>query len=209
MMTHTKNRQRHWDDVYAARAPEAVTWYQENPAASLSLIQGHGAPDAPLIDIGGGASTLVDHLLAAGFGDVSVLDVSDVAIGRARKRLAAQASSVTWIKADITQWKPSRRYGLWHDRAVFHFLTDGADRKAYIRALDDALAPDGTAIIATFGMDGPEKCSGLPVEHYDQAKLAGELGPIFQVLSQTDETHVTPKGNSQAFSYFVVTRRTA
>jgi SAM-dependent methyltransferase len=156
---------------------------------------------APIIDVGGGASRLVDSLLADGFSDLTVLDVSATALQRARDRLQSAANRVTWIEADITTWVPPRRFRIWHDRAVFHFLTDAPDRRRYVAVLRAALAEGGDVVIATFGIDGPERCSGLPVRRYDGAALAGELGAGFALLCAEQERHVTPSGTVQPFLY--------
>ena len=193
-------RRQHWDRVHAARQPTEVSWFQERPERSLRLIQHTGVrADQPIIDIGGGASRLVDHLLAAGFSDVTVLDVSATALGLARARLGESAARVTWIEADITLLQPARRYHVWHDRAVFHFLTDEADRRAYARALATGLDPGGFAIVATFGPEGPERCSGLPVVRYGPEALAAELG--LTLMASEAEMHRTPAGKDQQFVY--------
>lgn len=192
----------HWDRVYATRAPDEVSWFQPDPGLSMSMIEAAGAGlGDPVIDIGGGASTLVDALLAAGHRAVTVLDISDKALAAARTRLGARAESVAWIVADVTRWRPEASYPVWHDRAAFHFLTDAGERAAYMAALRAALRPGGTAIIAAFAADGPERCSGLPVRRYSPALLAGELGPGFRLIETTDEEHVTPAGARQHFVF--------
>lgn len=194
------DRRDHWERVHRARQPTEVSWFQERPERSLRLIRETGArTDSPIIDVGGGASRLVDQLLAAGFGDVTVLDVSGAAIGLAQARLGESASRVTWIEADITSFEPTRRYYLWHDRAVFHFLTHDRDRRAYARALAAGLDPDGCAIVATFGPEGPERCSGLPVVRYEPNALADTLG--LALVASEVEIHRTPAGNEQQFVY--------
>lgn len=206
-MTNKTGRERHWQDVYEGKAADAVSWYQDTPAISLALIAAAGTgPADSVIDVGGGASRLVDHLLDAGYRDVTVLDIADAALEAAQARLGKTAGGVTWTAADITVWMPVRRYRVWHDRAVFHFLTEESDRAAYVRALDLALTPDGEAVIATFAPDGPEKCSGLPVERYDVEKLAGVLGQDFSVAEAGRERHVTPGGAMQSFVYFTIAR---
>lgn len=201
----------HWEDVYAAKAETAVSWYQRHPVRSLQMIAA-AAPDrtVPIIDVGGGASTLVDDLLAEGFGDITVLDVAEAALAKSKARLGAagsgDGSKVSWIAADITQWKPPRLYRVWHDRAVFHFLTDPARQDAYIAALEAATAPGATAIMATFALDGPEKCSGLPVQRYSPQTLAARLGRSFQLIDEARETHRTPGGLEQHFSYAMLRR---
>ncbi len=195
-------RRKHWDKVYAARAENEVSWFQEKPAISLDLIVSCGvAKTAPILDVGGGASRLADLLLQEGFTDISVLDVAEPALDRAKVRLGARASQVKWLTADITEWKPSDRYRVWHDRAVFHFLTDAMDRNAYRRALLAALEPGGTAIIATFALDGPERCSGLPVVRYSGASLEGELGGELRLIETVSENHRTPAGAIQRFQF--------
>lgn len=204
----TANPRPHWDNVYATKRENEVSWFQESPSVSLDLIRSAGvSPGSAVIDIGGGASRLVDALIAAGFTDVSVLDVAETALSATRARLGAKAGSVHWITADITQWNPLRHYDLWHDRAAFHFLTEPNERAAYIQRLIQALRPGGHAIIATFATDGPERCSGLPVIRYDAASLGAILGGGF-VLEQTrGEEHVTPFGNMQRFQYSLFRRR--
>jgi SAM-dependent methyltransferase len=170
---------------------------------SLRLIAGTGVSrSAPVIDVGGGASVLVDGLLEAGFTDVTVLDLSGAALASSRARLGARASSVQWTEADVTRADlPPRSFDLWHDRAVFHFLTDRADRLAYLRVLRHALRPGGHVVIATFAEDGPERCSGLPVRRYAPAQLHAELGSDFELLASEREAHVTPAGAVQRFQY--------
>lgn len=167
----------------------------------MEAIDRLGCPAKSLIDIGGGASVLVDQLIAKGWSDLSVLDLSQEALDLSRRRLGPQGATVEWLVADIATWHPSRRYQIWHDRAVFHFLTESADRTAYLTALTEALAPGGKAIIATFALDGPEKCSGLPVVRYDAAALVDELGPNFALIDSWNERHQTPGGSSQPFSW--------
>ncbi|MFC3227401.1 class I SAM-dependent methyltransferase [Marinibaculum pumilum] len=193
-------RRDHWRRVWRQKQPQQTSWYQAEPEISLALIDAAApALDRPVIDIGGGASLLVDALLARGHGDVTVLDIAPEAFDHARARLGAAAARVQWISADITTWQPSRRYALWHDRAVFHFLTGAADQAAYGRALEAGLAADGQAVIATFASDGPEKCSGLPVRRHDPASLVAALGGGLEVLEVRREAHPTPAGMRQSF----------
>jgi SAM-dependent methyltransferase len=194
--------------VYGTKADIEVSWYQLHPATSLRLIRA-AAPDPAtgIIDVGCGTSTLVDELLAAGYHDLAALDVSAAAIDRARGRVGLAGAGVEWIVADITRWQPQRQWGLWHDRAVFHFLTEPTAQDAYIRNLEKALAPAAAAIIATFALDGPEKCSGLPVQRYSAPTLARRLGPGFRLVSDTPERHTTPRGDVQSFMYAVFERR--
>jgi SAM-dependent methyltransferase len=200
----------HWQGVFTTKTDAEVSWYQPRPDVSLDLMTA-AAPDrdAAIIDVGGGTSTLTDHLLAAGYHDLTVLDISEAALARARQRLGAEADKVAWIAADITRWAPDRRWDIWHDRAAFHFLTDTAGQDAYIRAMTEATAPQAVVIIATFALDGPERCSGLPVQRYSPTTLAARLGPEFVLLEGRTEDHVTPAGAVQRFSYAVFRRGAA
>ena len=195
-------RRRHWQEVYAKRAENEVSWFQERPETSFDLIARSRVPKtAPVIDIGAGASRLIDLLLTDGFTDVTVLDIAESALAKARARLGGKARAVNWIVADITAWTPQRRYRLWHDRAVLHFLTAAEDRAAYRKTLIAALEPGGTAIIATFALDGPERCSGLPVVRYSGEGLADELGRDFRLIETVSEDHRTPAGTIQRFQF--------
>lgn len=201
-------RQAHWQRVYADRRPDDVSWYQSIPEKSLQLIRATGvAGSAPILDAGGGASTLVDHLLAAGYTDVSVLDISSKALDRSRTRLGESAGSVTWIESDVTALVPDRRYALWHDRAVFHFLTDPADREKYIETVCRALRADGYLVLSTFGLQGPERCSGLPVTRYGISELQDLLGAEFELGGYELDMHETPNGSTQQFLYSSWQRR--
>ena len=202
------DRTTHWQNVYATKGEAEVSWYQDSPTISLDLIRA-AAPDrdAAIIDIGGGASRLVDALLQHGYRDVAVLDLSANALDAAKTRLGDAASRADWIVADATTWRPPKTYQVWHDRAAFHFLTDPADRAAYIARLRSALAPGGHVIIATFAPDGPEKCSGLPVQRHDSASLLAELGPEFTLIETRRETHHTPWDSTQAFQFSRFRRR--
>lgn len=200
-------RREHWNQVYQTKAPEEVSWHQTTPATSLQLIEASGiAKDQGVIDVGGGASGLVDCLLAAGFLRPAVLDISAAALAHARQRLGTRADVVEWMEADVTEFTATRQFALWHDRAVFHFLTDPGDRRKYVAALQRALLPEGHVIIGTFALDGPAKCSGLDVTRYDAAGIAAELGAQFHLCGQRDETHVTPWSTEQRFSFFRFTR---
>lgn len=197
----------HWEEVYTSKAETAVSWYQSHPVQSLELIAS-AAPsrDAAIVDIGGGASTLVDDLFTTGYTDLTVLDVAEAALAKSKHRLGGNAAKIRWIMADITQWTPPRAYDVWHDRAVFHFLTEHAQQDAYIAAMTAGTKPGATVIMATFALDGPEKCSGLPVQRYNPAGLADRLGGIFHLVSDAVETHATPWGAEQRFSYAVLKR---
>jgi len=202
------SRQAHWENVYATRGEREVSWFQERPALSLELIRAAGAtPRSAVIDVGGGASRLVDALLADGFAAVTVLDISAGALAASRRRLGSAAATVTWIVSDITTWEPPQAYDLWHDRAVLHFLTNEADRADYVMRLVKALRPGGRAIIGTFALDGPERCSGLPVVRYDAASLANLLGPQFDLVEGRTQDHATPMGGTQRFQFSLFRRR--
>ncbi len=193
----------HWEKVYATKASDTVSWFQEHADLSLDLIRStHAGHDAAIIDVGGGASTLVDDLVADGYTDLTVLDLSAAALATARKRLGAQESKVSWIDADITQVElPANRYDIWHDRAVFHFLTDPADRAAYVQTVLRSVKPGGHVIVAAFAEDGPLQCSGLPVMRYRPGELHQQFGEPFQLLSHRKEQHHTPSGAVQSFVY--------
>jgi SAM-dependent methyltransferase len=194
---------QHWENVYRDRDPEQVSWYQAHPETSLALIQTSGVDtSAPIIDIGGGASRLIDQLLQTGYTDVSVLDISATALSHAQQRLGEDSRRVAWIESDITRFEPQRRYALWHDRAVFHFLTQAADRARYVAALHQALPPGGQLILASFAIGGPVQCSGLDVVQYDGEKLLETLGAGFELLETHHEDHRTPAQAIQAFEYF-------
>lgn len=199
--------QDHWDRAYTTKAATAVSWYQPLPAKSLELIR-RAAPDtaASIIDIGGGASTLPDNLLRAGYGDITVVDISEAALKRSQERLGADSGRVTWLVADITTWTPPRTWDVWHDRAVFHFLTDAATQDSYIAALLAGTHSGSTAIISTFALDGPERCSGLPVQRYSAPSLAERIGAKFKLIDQQAERHTTPGGGVQSFIYAVFKR---
>jgi ubiquinone/menaquinone biosynthesis C-methylase UbiE len=204
------NRKAHWNQVYQTKAADEVSWYQTRPATSLKLIEQCGVGKGQgILDVGGGASVLVDCLLDAGFQRLAVLDISAAALEQTRRRLGVRAGAVAWFEADVTEFKPPHQFALWHDRAVFHFLTEKADRQCYVETMKRALVPEGHAVIATFALDGPLRCSGLDVVRYDAPSLSAELGAGFRLLEQTDETHVTPWDTEQKFSYFRFARNVA
>jgi SAM-dependent methyltransferase len=197
----------HWQNVYATRRETEVSWFQATPSVSLDLIRSLGAlPRLAIIDVGGGASRLVDALLDEGCTELTVLDLSEAALSAARARLGDRAAGVQWVTADVTRWEPQRQYDLWHDRAAFHFLTEAGDRAAYLERLSRALPPGAHAIIATFANDGPERCSGLPVVRYDAQALARTLGSCFALVETRREDHLTPMGTTQRFQYSVFRR---
>lgn len=197
------NRQEHWNQVYQTKGANDVSWYQRRPDVSLALIAASGVGrDAGIIDVGGGASTLVDFLLDDGYSRLAVLDLSVAALSLSRSRLGARAGGVEWFEADVTSFEPPHRFGVWHDRAVFHFLTAADDRRRYIATLRRTLQPGGAAVISTFALDGPPKCSGLDVMRYDEQAVQAELGTEFQLQEVRRETHVTPWQSEQRFVYF-------
>lgn len=196
---------RHWDAVYESADPTRVSWYQAEPAVSLELIASVATPtEAAVIDVGGGTSKLVDRLLARGFRDLSVLDVSARAIASARSRLGTNADSVSWIRADLLAWQPARQYDLWHDRAVFHFLVGNAERKLYLSRVRAGVVPGGTVVVATFAADGPDRCSNLPVSRYGPDDLVKEFGAGFELIATRREEHTTPRGAIQPFTWVVL-----
>ena len=195
----------HWESVYRTKRADEVSWFQREPAVSRDLIQ-RVAPDrsSRIIDVGGGASTLADALLAAGYHAITVLDIADRALAQARARLGERASEVQWMAGDVrTIDLPAAAFDVWHDRAVFHFLTDPGDRAAYAAQVLEAVRPGGHAIVATFAEDGPATCSGLPVERYSPEALQRELGEPFALIDSVRELHTTPSGRSQSFVYCV------
>jgi SAM-dependent methyltransferase len=198
----SSGRQAHWENVYGTKGEKEVSWFQENPAVSLDLIEATGAAkDASVIDIGGGASRLVDVLLDRGFQTVTVLDVSQKALSAAQARLGSKAGKVRWIVADVTKWEPAETYDLWHDRAAFHFLTESRDRAAYAERVRKAVRSPGHVIIGTFAPDGPERCSGLPVMRHDARSLAETLGRSFELIESREQNHQTPTGGIQRFQF--------
>ena len=196
-------RKAHWESIYAAKATTEVSWYQERPAKSLELIHSTGLGfGASIIDVGGGASTLVDHLLGDGYSQLSVLEISMTALAKIKKRLGRKAEAVTFMDGDVTQVTlPANHYDLWHDRAVFHFLIEADDRRKYVEVLTHALKPGGHLIMATFALDGPPRCSGLDVVRYSPESLSAELGLKFRPVRSITETHHTPFATEQKFIY--------
>jgi 2-polyprenyl-3-methyl-5-hydroxy-6-metoxy-1,4-benzoquinol methylase len=194
---------RHWETVYSSKPPSALSWYMPHMRLSLELIRRSGVtPHDFIIDVGGGESTLVDDLLDLGFQNITVLDVSSQALDVSKSRLAGRASMVEWIVEDIRRASLRKgQYRLWHDRAVFHFLTNPEDRTAYMGQVRKALSPGGFAVISTFSLDGPTQCSGLDVQRYSSETLLQELGPGFRLLETELETHRTPSGGKQEFIY--------
>ena len=203
-------QQSHWQQVYATKATDAVSWYRPHLDRSLAFIDALGLDrDAPILDVGAGASTLVDDLLARGFRELTLNDLADTALALARQRLASSplALNVRYRVGDITTLDlPDAHVALWHDRAVFHFLTEPAQRAAYVTQAARTLRPGGHLLIATFAADGPERCSGLPVQRYDADTLAAEFAPHFTRIGDAREQHPTPFGTTQSFQYVLLQR---
>ncbi|WP_246206022.1 class I SAM-dependent methyltransferase [Propylenella binzhouense] len=198
MMAEDPNR---WEGVYQSKKETETSWFEERPQVSLDLIAATGATsDAAIVDVGAGASRLVDCLLEQGFHRITALDLSDTGLAKARARLPNDAP-VEWVVANVLDWQPSGPFDVWHDRAAFHFLTNAADQEAYLRVMDRALVPGGHAIIGTFAPDGPERCSGLPVARYDAALLAERLGPGYRLIKSLLHDHHTPWNSVQRFHF--------
>jgi uncharacterized UPF0146 family protein len=195
-------REAHWERIYGTKSEREVSWYEAVAAVSLDLIAATGVDPAwPIVDVGAGASVLVDGLLERGHSDVTLVDVSKTALEKTRERLGARGRGVRCVTTDITTWAPERKYALWHDRAVFHFLTDEASRAQYRAVMAAALDPGAAAIVATFADDGPERCSGLPVRRYSPEQLAAELSAVLRMVESRRVTHETPSGAEQRFVF--------
>ena len=196
--------QEHWEKVYGTKVPDQVSWFRPHLETSISLIERatRGDCTASIVDVGGGASTLVDDLLDRGYENVTVVDISQTALDIAQKRLGQRAGAVRWVRGDVTQvFLTTCSFDVWHDRAVFHFLTEPADRFAYVHGVTSAVKPGGHVIVSTFGPDGPMKCSGLNVVRYDAGTLHAEFGPKFDLVESRQEIHETPFGTTQQFVY--------
>lgn len=192
----------HWNTIYGTKGEREVSWFEGLPAVSLQMIEAAGlTPDTCVLDVGGGDSRLVDALVAKGLDCLAVLDISEDALHRTQKRLGAAADALTWIQADVTADWNLKPMDIWHDRAVFHFLTTPVQRTGYVTHLRQTLKRNGSAIIATFALDGPTQCSGLPVVRYTPEMLARELGDGFALVDSVRHVHVTPWGTEQAFQY--------
>jgi 2-polyprenyl-3-methyl-5-hydroxy-6-metoxy-1,4-benzoquinol methylase len=202
MSQFKRNDKDHWERVYQKISPTAVGWYQAHPGASLKLINNAGAgTDSSIIDVGGGTSKLSGLLLNQGYKKLAVLDISGTSIEKAKSQLGEKSSNITWIEADVTKHNFVEQYDVWHDRAAFHFLTEAEDRKGYINSLNQALKLNGHLIIATFGLNAPPKCSGLPVVRYTPETLHNELGDNFNLAEAFANDHVTPSGVKQNFIF--------
>ncbi|MGB5404959.1 MAG: class I SAM-dependent methyltransferase [Robiginitalea sp.] len=201
-MTDGKDRKQHWEHIYHSKPLETVSWHQPVPTTSLELISRLNVPkEAPLIDVGGGDSLLADHLLDLGFTDITVLDISGNALDRARERLGDRASIIQWIEGDATCFTPEPDYALWHDRAVFHFLTEPEQRMAYIHRAVAGIRTGGFLILGTFSDRGPLKCSGLEVQRYSTDELQAQMQPYFKPVTCLNVAHNTPSGSVQDFSF--------
>jgi SAM-dependent methyltransferase len=193
--------QAHWDGLWADRAPDEVSWFQAEPTQSLTLIRSVSDRDDSVVDIGGGASSLVDLLLGEGYCELTVLDLASGALAKCRERLGERAQDVDWVVGDVTSYDFGRTFDLWHDRAVLHFLVAPEDRDAYVRAVRRTVAPGGHAVIATFSPSGPTECSGLPVQRYDKSAMIDLLGDQFEGIEFVEAHHLTPAGAFQDFLY--------
>lgn len=197
-MTKDPNR---WEGVYQAKPEAETSWFEDRPQVSLDLIAATGiGADAAIVDVGAGASRLVDCLLEQGFHRITVLDLSETALAKARARLP-EAASVEWVAGNVLNWRPSWHFDVWHDRAAFHFLTETADQDTYLQVMDRALLPGGHAIIGTFALDGPDRCSGLSVARYDAARLSERLGKSYRLVQSLTHDHTTPWGSVQRFHF--------
>ena len=196
-------QKQHWDEIYSDNPSTALSWYQKEPLTSLALIERcHLSVDDTIIDVGGGASHLVDYLLRAGYRHLMVLDISSKSLQITRQRLEDMAKDVTWLESDITEFSTPRQVNLWHDRAVFHFLTEASDRKKYLDVLAKTLKPNGYVIVAAFALDGPTQCSGLDIVQYNAEKLLVEFGRGYRLLEEQSEIHITPANKQQHFNYY-------
>ena len=194
---------QHWDEIYSSEAPQEVSWFCPHLETSLALIERAASErDAAILDVGGGASTLVDDLLDHGYRNVTVLDISQSALQAAQKRLGERSRLAQWVCADVMKASlPIQAYNVWHDRAVFHFLTQAEERRDYVRSVASLLKAGGHVIVSTFGPEGPTQCSGLDVMRYDSDSLQAEFGPRFRLVESVTELHLTPVGTTQQFLY--------
>lgn len=197
------DRVAHWENVYSTKQTTEVSWFEAEPTTSLNLLEHMLPQGGKIIDVGGGASFLVDRLVSKGNWDVTVLDISSTAIEHSKRRLGDAESKFSWICADITETKQLKTYDVWHDRAVFHFLTNPIDRQAYLDRLNESLSSGGYFIVATFAPDGPEKCSGLPVCRYSPEELEATLGCAFRIVTSSHHNHLTPSAKTQRFTLAV------
>jgi SAM-dependent methyltransferase len=196
----------HWDEVYASKREDAVSWYQRVPTTSLRLLGRWAPPPASVVDVGSGQSRLVDSLLDGGWHDITLVDASSEALSAVRDRLGVRASGVAMITTDICSWVPRRAFDAWHDRAVFHFLVTQEDRDRYVATATKAVAPSGVLVLGAFASDGPRQCSGLPVARYEAPDIAAVFGPVFALVHHERDSHVTPSGSTQQFVWTVLRR---
>jgi 2-polyprenyl-3-methyl-5-hydroxy-6-metoxy-1,4-benzoquinol methylase len=208
-MTADAGTAEYWDHRYDSIGATKVSWYQAHPAPSVRLIAGLGLDrKAPIVDVGGGASTLVDALIRDGFSDTTVVDISQRALEEAAARVP-DSGGVTWVRSDVRDWRPTRSFALWHDRAAYHFLIDPSDQEQYWDTVREQVAPGSYVIVATFAEDGPQMCSGLPVRRYSHDELQAAMGSGFTVVASERESHLTPTGGEQPFNWLVATRTTS
>ncbi len=205
--TPESDSRSHWDAIYSAAEPSRLSWHQQFPLESLDLIEAScvGA-ESPIIDVGGGASSLADCLLHRGYGNITVLDCSSSALDHARRRLGSMAEEIRWLTGDVRNFRPGEKFMLWHDRAVFHFMVDAADRRKYLETLDACLEADGHVVLGTFALCGPRSCSGLEVMRYDESLISELFAPRFRVVSTMFSRHETPSGQQQDFMFFYMQR---
>ena len=196
----------HWDQIHATKTHDSVSWFQNPPRESLRLVLKHSTPSASVVDVGAGQSLLVDQLLDVGYVDIAILDVSTVALDAVKRRLKTGESRVAMFAADVTTWSPARTFHVWHDRAVFHFLTSAESQRAYVDSVARVVEPNGVIIIGAFGPDGPTSCSGLPVQRHSVESLRAMFAPIAELVDSSVETHVTPSGAEQDFVWTVFRR---
>jgi SAM-dependent methyltransferase len=206
MQEPTTQRQRHWEDIYTSKQDLDLSWFQKEPSLGLALVRRFAAIDDPIIDVGAGASPLAAMLVASGYRDVTALDISAAAIERSRARAGDAARSIRWIVRDVLDAGDLGRFRLWHDRAVFHFLTDDDERRRYVEIAASSVEPGGHLVAAAFALDGPEKCSGLPVQRYDAPSIDRAFGRDFTLVHHEREVHVTPWGREQPFTVAVLQR---
>jgi SAM-dependent methyltransferase len=207
-MTARGSPAEHWDGVYTTRSSNEVSWYEREPSTSLKLIGALGLDrSAAIVDVGAGTSSLADHLLAEGYADLTLLDVSTRSLDEVRARLGERAPAVTFVAGDVLRWHPDRRFDLWHDRAVYHFLVDAGDRRRYVELAGRAVRHGGALVVAGFAEDGPTHCSGLPVSRHSATDLAASFAPAFTPVTHERELHVTPTGVVQPFTWVTLRRK--
>jgi 2-polyprenyl-3-methyl-5-hydroxy-6-metoxy-1,4-benzoquinol methylase len=204
---HLEDRAEHWDGVFEAKSPDRASWFQAEPVTSVRLLNRWASPEGSLIDVGAGASTLVESMLDLGWSDMTLLDISQAALKMVENRLGGRSNAVNFVAADVRSWQPSRTFGAWHDRAVFHFLVEPAERDHYVAIAGQAVEPGGVAVMATFAADGPTECSGLPTSRYDIEELGRIFDPLFELEHAERESHSTPFGTMQPFTWVVLRRR--